>query len=172
MTGDELAVEQGKAAHLQPRDEMGEGNLGGVARPAEHALAEEGAAQRDAIEATGQPVIVPHLDRMGMAAAVECEAGGLDLAIDPGLRPIVRGLCAGGDDVAEGLVDRYPKMVAADRLGERARQVEMVERQYAATMRLDPEYVGRVATVRHGKHAGGIGPEQQVDIELMHRCGG
>ena len=67
MVGHELGVEQAEAAGLQPRDEMHERDLGGVARAVEHALAEEGAAEADAVEPADQRVAVVDLDRVAMA---------------------------------------------------------------------------------------------------------
>src|SRR5580692_10754052 len=45
VVGDELGVEQAKAARLEPRDQMHQRYLGGIAGAMEHALAEEGAAE-------------------------------------------------------------------------------------------------------------------------------
>jgi hypothetical protein len=49
MAGDELRVEQGKAAISQPGDEIDERDLARIARPREHAFPEERAAEMDAI---------------------------------------------------------------------------------------------------------------------------
>ena len=47
---------------------MHQRDLGGVARAVEHALAEEGAAERDAVEPADQLVAVIDLDGVAMAA--------------------------------------------------------------------------------------------------------
>ena len=73
VLGQELAVEQGEAAEPEARHEMDEGELGGVAGAAEHALAEEGAAEDHAIQAADQGLALPDLDRMGMALTVQGE---------------------------------------------------------------------------------------------------
>ena len=57
MRGDELGVEQPEPAEAQPRDEVHQRHLRGVAREAEHALAEEHAADGDAIEAADQVAV-------------------------------------------------------------------------------------------------------------------
>jgi hypothetical protein len=49
VSGDELRVEQGKAAIFQPRNQIDERDLAGVAGSGEHALAEKGAAEMHAI---------------------------------------------------------------------------------------------------------------------------
>ena len=84
-------------ADLQPRDQPGQRDLRRVGRPAEHALAEERAAELHAVEAADQLAAVPHFDRMGVAGAVQREHRALDLGVDPGLLA----LGAGGDDRGE-----------------------------------------------------------------------
>ena len=54
VVGHELAVEQGEIADLQARDEPGQRDLRGVGRAAEHAFAEEGAAELHAVEPADQ----------------------------------------------------------------------------------------------------------------------
>jgi hypothetical protein len=70
VPGHELAVEQGETADPQPGDEPGDRDLGRVARAADHALAEERAAKREAVKAAGEAVAVPYLDRMRETAAM------------------------------------------------------------------------------------------------------
>jgi len=53
MFRQELRVEQGKTTPSQPRNEMNQRNLAGVAFAREHAFAEEGSAEIHAIEAAG-----------------------------------------------------------------------------------------------------------------------
>jgi hypothetical protein len=78
MLGHELAVEQPVAADLQPRDQPGERDLRGVAAAREHAFAEEGAAERDAVEAAGELAVLPAFDRMGVAEPVKLGEALLD----------------------------------------------------------------------------------------------
>jgi hypothetical protein len=59
MLGDELGIEQREATALQARHQMHQGHLAGVGLAAEHALAEERPAERDAIEAADQLAIQP-----------------------------------------------------------------------------------------------------------------
>ena len=67
MLGEELRVEQPKAAGSKPREQMHERDLGGVARAVKHALAEERAAQAHAVEAADQRAVLVDLDRMRVA---------------------------------------------------------------------------------------------------------
>ena len=84
MIGDVLRVEQAIAAGAQPRHQMHQRNFRGVARAVEHALAEEGAAERDAIEPAGQLIAVIDFDGMAMAVLVEAAINLADAAVDPG----------------------------------------------------------------------------------------
>ena len=69
MIGDKLRVEQREAAGLQPRHQMHQRDLRGVARAVKHALAEKRAAERDAVEAADQALAVIDLDAVAMADA-------------------------------------------------------------------------------------------------------
>ena len=67
MLGDILRVEQFEAARDQPRHQMHQRHLRGVAGAVEHALAEEGAAEADAVEPADEVAILPDLDAVGSA---------------------------------------------------------------------------------------------------------
>src|SRR3546814_19293901 len=67
MRSDELAVEQFPAAGDQPRDEMRERDLRGVARAADHRFAEKGAAERDAVKPARHLAVLPAFDAVRMA---------------------------------------------------------------------------------------------------------
>ena len=90
MRREELAIEQGKTADTQPRDQPGERDLRCIGDAADHRFAEESAAQRQPVEPAGEPITVPHLDRMRMALLVQRDEGGFDLAVDPCLLAIRR----------------------------------------------------------------------------------
>ncbi len=86
MLGDELRVEQPVMAGLEPRHQMHERDLGGVADGVEHALAEKGAAETDAIEAADQLLAVIDFDGVAVAALVELAIEIADTDVDPGPR--------------------------------------------------------------------------------------
>ena len=56
VLGHELAVEKREIADLEARDEPCQRDLGRIGLPAEHAFAEERAAEADAVEASGEQV--------------------------------------------------------------------------------------------------------------------
>ena len=157
MLGHELAVEQGESGKAQPRRQPGQGHLRRVRAPRYHAFAEKGAAQRHTIEAADQVLPVPDLDRMGKADLVQMTVGLLDLAINPGGRPIVGRLCAQLHDPGEIPIGGHAKPVAADRPGQRVGEMEVTERKDGAPLGLDPVDFLRFPVVRHRKHADGIG---------------
>src|SRR5690606_2850220 len=97
MAGLELRVEQAISAAPEPRHEMHEGDLRVVGLAVEHALAEEGAAERQPVEPADEPAIEPAFDRVDMA---ESEQFTEDLAyapVDPGIGPVRLGGRAGSD---------------------------------------------------------------------------
>ncbi len=160
MIGHELAVEQSESTHRQPRHQPGQRDLRTIGSEREHALAEEGAAQPDAVEPADKLLILPAFDRMGVAEPMQQIVALLDLTVDPGflaLRTIV-------NDGGEHLVVRDGKSARPDRLAKRARHAKAVEREDRTAARLYPEDFVGIAAVRHRKHADGIGAQQQVRI--------
>ena len=97
VRGDELRVQQPEAAQAQPRDQVHQRHLRGVAGGAEHALAEEHAADRHAVEAADQVSVLPGFHRMGMAELVQFAEQALDLRVDPGIVAAGRRMRAAGD---------------------------------------------------------------------------
>jgi hypothetical protein len=166
VVGDELAIEQGEVADLEPRDEPRQRDLRRVGGPAEHRFAEEGAAQLDPVEPTDEiaPAIladVPALDRMSETGAVEAARGLLDGGVDPRLLAVG----AGQHDLVERLVMGDGEAARAKAASERARAMEALEREVRALPRLDPEDVVGVATVGHREDACGIATKQQAGVE-------
>jgi hypothetical protein len=67
MRRQELGIEQPVTAKAEARDEMDERDLACVGDPAEHAFAEEGGAERDAIETADPLALCPALDTLRSA---------------------------------------------------------------------------------------------------------
>ena len=84
VVGDELRVEQPEAAVGEARREINERDLRSIALVGEHALAEEGAVERDAIEAADEARAAPHLDGVAMAEAEQVAIEPADALVDPG----------------------------------------------------------------------------------------
>jgi hypothetical protein len=167
MLGHELAIEQAESADPQPRHQPGEGDLGGVRADRKHALAEKGAGETHAIEPADQHVFLPAFDRMGVAGFVQPVVAALDRGVDPGLGP----LRATADDGGEGGIAGDGEDVGAQRLAERAGEVEAIEREDRALAGLDPENLARFPAVSHREDADGISAQQQIGIENGHGDG-
>jgi len=161
MRGDELAVEQFPAAGDQPRDEMRERDLRGVARAADHRFAEKGAAERDAVKPARQLAVLPAFDAVRMAELEQSVVARADDGVDPRRRPVGGGRGAERDHVGEGGVGGDAKAVRHDDFFQTARQVEVIERQDRAQPRLDPMDRRVVRPVGHRENPLRIGAEQQ-----------
>src|SRR6185437_1935907 len=117
---------------------MHQRRLARIAGAAVHALAEERAAQRHAIEAADQHAVAPALDAMREARAEELGIERDDLLIDPRLGPLRRRLGAAAHHRFEGAVAAHLEEVAAHGAPQSLREMEGIERQDAALLRIDP----------------------------------
>src|SRR5690606_40288063 len=162
----ELGVEEDEPARAEAFDEVDEGHLRGVAAAAEHALAEERAAEGDAVEPTREhgpplPLVVPALDGVREAAPVEPRERRGDLAGDPGGRAARRGGGAGADDGLERRVRRHAVPPLPDDAGHGTGDVERLQREDGTGARGVPVDPVAVAGVRPGEEAlaGGVEDE-------------
>src|SRR5262245_4631017 len=105
MLGGELRIQQGKTLRPQSLNQVYQAYLRSVRSAREHAFAEEGGAERDAIEAADQLFPIPGLDAVRMADAVQCGIERLDGLVDPRCRPGVGLLGAGFDHGVEVAVE-------------------------------------------------------------------
>ena len=99
----ELRIEQAVTASAETGHQMDQRNLGRIRPAREHALAKEGAAERDAVQAANQLVIFrPTLDTVRMSFPVKRRIEIQDRIIDPGRGPCRMWFCAGFQDAIEG----------------------------------------------------------------------
>src|SRR5262249_4477748 len=169
VVGHKLSIEQLEAAGPQTRDQVDEGDLGSVARAVEHALAEEGAAERDAVEPTDQQIAVVDLNAVAMAALVELAIEHTDAGIDPGALAAGLRLSAAIQHAVEVAVDHHGKAVRSHRTREPAGQMKTVERNDPAHLGLNPVERRIVRALGHGKDAARIGLEQDFGRDLNER---
>src|SRR5215470_7730624 len=80
---------------------MYERDLGRVARAMKHALAKKGAAQRHAIQASDQFVVIIDFDRVAMAALEQGAIDASNACIDPGAGTVLFRLGAAFDHGVE-----------------------------------------------------------------------
>ncbi len=165
MRGNELAVEQSPSACNQPRDEVRERDLRCVARAADHRFAEEGAAERHAIEAAGELAVQPHLDAVCMTELEQPLVARLDDGVDPRRRPVVGGLGAERHHLAEDGVGGDAETVGDEDLLQAAREVKAVQRQDRAQPWFDPMDRRIVRAVGHREKTLRIGAEQQRRVD-------
>jgi len=113
MLGHILGVEQRETARDQPRHQMYQRHLGGVAAAMEHALAEEGPSEMHAIEAADQFVVLPDLDAVGVPEFVQPYIEIADALVDPGV--VAAGMRRGTalDHRLEGGVDGDGESIGA-----------------------------------------------------------
>src|SRR5215218_2867783 len=79
-----LAVKQREAPLPEAPDEVDQADFRGIGHAAEHGLAHERPAKRNAVEATGQSTTPIRLDAMGHACLVQAREGQDDSIVDPG----------------------------------------------------------------------------------------
>ncbi len=166
VLGDELRVEQREAAVDQAGAQIDERHLAGVALGGEHALAEEGAVQRHAVEAADQLAVRPRLDRVAVAGVEQVAVERPDLAVDPGGAAAGPRGGAAVDHALEVGVDPHLEHALADGARQALGHVHLVEQQDAALLRLDPVERRIVGALGHREDAAGIGLEQHLRRDL------
>ncbi len=88
MGGEKLRVQQHETALPQGLHQMDQRDFRGVSDIGEHAFAEKGRAQANAIKSAGKFAVLPALDGMGVIAGMKCRVEMKDLVIDPCLGPV------------------------------------------------------------------------------------
>ena len=162
----DLAVDDPAAARLEKMRETGEGDLGRIGGAAEHALAEEGAADAHAVQAAGQaPLPVPGLDAVGVAGVVERPVGGHHARRDPG--PVLAGARGGTGlhHLAEAGVHGEPEALPAQRAAQAAGAVEFGGKQHQPWIRCPPEH--GLGLLEPGENAAPIGGQEPVGAEVL-----
>jgi len=146
---DELRVEQPVAACPQACHEVDERHLAGICCTAEHAFTKECSANRGSVEPADQVLAIPDLHAVCVTCLEKLHIGSLDRMIDPGNRPILHLFCAKRDHLLEGLVDRDSECRLSHRAREPARNVEQVEGQDTAPLRINPADLRIFTMVSH-----------------------
>jgi len=164
--GDELAIEQRVSAAPQARDKMRERDLAGVGSAAEHALAEERAAEGDAIKATDQRFVGPHFNRMRMADAVQRDDRIADDRVDPCLFPIR----ASVEHIIKRTIDTRAEAARLERFGQRMREMKLVKRKNAALFGFDPIDLVGIRAIRHRENTAGISAQEDLGGEGHCSC--
>src|SRR5208282_4305672 len=153
----------------EPRRQMDEGDLGGVAGAVEHALAEKSASEADAVEAADQRAAFVNLNRVAISALVEPAVEVTDASVDPGAGAPGHRLRAAVEYGIEIAVDGDRETIGTHRACEAVRHVEPIQRNDAPPFWLDP-IEGRVfRAFGHRKDAAGIGLQQHLGRDVDER---
>lgn len=165
---DELNIEQGVAAITQMIDQPGVAELRSVGAEGKHGFAEEGRADRNAVDSPDELAVVPSLDAVCKAERVQFVVERLDGWADPSAMIITtRDGGTSADDLGEALVSADLEEAFSALLGKGPLEVEPADwipldkglnrsRIWAIPMDL------ALTTVGHGKQALAIGAEQEV----------
>src|SRR5262245_25627709 len=100
----------------------------GVAHAVKHALAEEGAAEADAIEAAGQIAVLPDLDAVAMAELMQAAIELADAPVDPGVLAAFLRRRTARDNGLERGVGRHGEGIRAHRAGKARGDAKAIER--------------------------------------------
>ena len=105
---------------------------------------------------------------MGKANFVQMPVCLLDLSVDPRRGPILRCLRAQRHNPAKVAIRGDAKPLPPDRLGQRMGHVKAVKRHDGPSLGLNPIHLLRISIIGHGKHADGIGLQQ--DQRINRHC--
>lgn len=161
----ELCVEQHETTRLEPRHQMHQCDLAGVALDRKHALPEKGAAERDAISAADQRLARPDLGAVRVSHVMHICIQSNDAVADPGIGPRFGAM---PHHRFKGAVKRDGMFLLAHRFCEAMRHMKGIERQNAALRRVVPAEFRIMASLRHREYSHGIGAQQHVGRDLVH----
>jgi len=169
MLGGHLRVDEVETPAFKFLDQRGQGDLRGIRVAMKHRLAEKRFAQGHTVEPADQCTVEPGLDGVGVAQTMKLEVGRLHLWGNPSaLLAIPRHGGAGGDDLFENPVEGYFEHTLAHRLGQAARNFEIVQVQCQTRVRRPPK--DRLVLGVPGENAQAVGRQQPVAGQIStHR---
>ena len=160
-----LAVDNRTASFLHCTGQVDEGQLRGAGHEREHALAEKGAADVDAVEAADQPLALPHLDAGGEALAVELGVGGNHVGAEPGTVLVDAQAAAVANDAPEVLVDAQAVLALVHQRAHGVADVNLVGEDDEALHGTEANGVVAAEGVP-GEDAVAVGQQQAVDAQV------
>src|SRR6185437_13013780 len=113
-------------------------DLGGVAGTVEHAFAEKGTTERDAVQSADELIAVVDFDGMTMAALEQAAVDFSDASVDPGAGAVGSGRRAAIDHGVKIAVHPYREAGGAHGTRQPRRQMKALERNDTAHVWLDP----------------------------------
>lgn len=176
VRGLELAVDELASEGVEEAGEVDEGELRGTGFEGEHALAEEGGTEVDAIETSHQTrgavgigsIAFPYFDTGGEALTMEFCVGSDDVGAQPGtfLLVAVLGCGAATDDTVEVAIDGDVVLATADELAHGVADVDLLGEDDEALQRTEPEGLVLVLEGEPREVAVGVGEQQTVDTQV------
>jgi hypothetical protein len=143
-------------AVAQVFDEVVKSDFGGVAGAVEHGFASEKPANRDAINAADEFVILPAFEAVSVALLVKLSVGFKELARDPGGTAAGPGCGAALHDIRKSAIDRDLEYAFANYFGETMGDVKLIEFENGSRIGRPPGD----GFVSPGKNAVAIGEQQ------------
>ena len=128
----------------------------------EHAFAEKGAPQRQAVKPADQFAVAPGLDRMDESHFEQFAEQRRDGLVDPGLFTPRPAFGAAREHGVEIGVDADVEFFRPDRLGEAFRDDQAIERKNPAFARVEPVQIFGVRLLGHREQAGGVGAQEDA----------
>ena len=156
----DLAVDESEAERAQVRER----GLGSIGDAAEHGLAEEHAADGDAVQPAGEVRAAPALDGVGVPGAVQPAVGRRHPRGDPGAVLPRAGRGAFMHHAVEGGVSGDRERPAPQRAAEAPAQPEGVRPQDGAGVGRPPQ--DRLPFAEPGEDAAAVGAQQAAGIEV------
>ena len=122
-----LDVEEQKIPAPEVFDQVVKSDFRGIVGTVEHGFASEKAANRDAINAADELVILPAFDAMGVALRVELRISFKELACDPRRAPSGAGSGAAFHNFVKSAINCNLEGASADDFGKAVGDVKLIE---------------------------------------------
>ena len=132
-----LAIDEAEVPGLELLDEPHEGHFGCIIDSGKHRLGKEGASYRHAVQAADQAIVLPCLDRMGIAEFMQARIGVQHFTCNPGSSlGILRARpCALFHDISKAGIERDGEHIRAKASLEAARDMELDGKQHGTRIR-------------------------------------
>ena len=176
----ELTVDELASEGVEATGQVDEGELRGAGFEGEHALAEEGGSEVDAIESAHQTgsaistggIAFPHFDTGGEALPIEFGIGLDDVGAQPGAFFLVAvlGCGAASDDALEIAIDGDLVLVAIDKLAHGVADVDLLGEDDEALQGTEPQGLVLALEREPREIAIGVGEQQTIDTQVATHC--
>ena len=171
-----MAVDEFASEDFEGTGKLDEGEFRGAGLEGEHALAKEGSAKVDTIEAANETrgcigigsIVFPHFDTGSEALAMEFGIGSDDVGTQPGAFFLVAvlGCGAAADDAIEVAIDGDVVLTALDELAHGVADVDLAGEDDKALQGTEPQGLVLALEREPGEEAVGVGQQQTIDTQV------